>query len=76
MDDRVRHIMAVALELPEHQIDEHLGAEHTSNWDSIRHLNLVMALEDAFAVSFSTEELVALTSYHAIMEALAQRGRP
>jgi acyl carrier protein len=74
LDDRVRHIIAVALELPEQEVDEHLGAEHTANWDSIRHLNLVMALEDAFAVSFSTDELTALTSYRAIMEALAQRG--
>jgi acyl carrier protein len=47
MNDRVRHILGVALEMPEQQISESLSAEDTSNWDSIRHLNLVMALEEA-----------------------------
>ena len=74
MNERVRHILGVVLEMPEQQIDEKLSAEVTSNWDSIRHLNLVMALEDAFGVSFSSDELGRLTSYRAIVDALGQRG--
>ena len=74
MNERVRHILAVVLQIPEHDIDERLAAEHTSNWDSIRHLDLVMALEETFAVSFTSEELGTLTSYRAIVEALDQRG--
>jgi acyl carrier protein len=74
MNDRVRHILGVVLEMPEQQIDEKLSAEDTSNWDSIRHLNLVMALEEAFGISFSSDELGQLTSYQAIIEALGQRG--
>ena len=60
--------------MPEHEVDERLSAEQTTNWDSIRHLDLVMALEEAFGVSFSSEELGVLTSYRAIVEALGQRG--
>jgi acyl carrier protein len=74
MNERVRHILAVVLDVPEGDVDEGLSAEQTTNWDSIRHLDLIMALEEAFGVSFSSEELGALTSYHAIAEALGQRG--
>jgi acyl carrier protein len=74
MNERVRHILGVVLEMSEQQIDEKLSAEDTSNWDSIRHLNLVMALEEAFGVSFSSDELGRLTSYRAIVDALGQRG--
>jgi len=74
MNERVRHILSVVLEMPEREIDERLTAEQTSNWDSIRQLNLVMALEEAFGVTFSSEELGLLTSYRAIADALAQRG--
>ena len=74
MNERVRHILGVVLEMPEQQIDERLTAEDAGNWDSIRHLNLVMALEDAFGVSFSSDELGRLTSYRAIVDALAERG--
>jgi acyl carrier protein len=74
MNERVRHILSVVLEIPEGEIDVGLSAEQTTNWDSIRHLDLIMALEEAFGVSFSSEELGALTSYRAIVEALGQRG--
>jgi acyl carrier protein len=74
MNERVRHILAVELEMPEQHIDEKLSAEDTSNWDSIRHLNLVMAIEESFGVSFSSDELGRLTSYRAIADALAERG--
>jgi acyl carrier protein len=74
MDERLRHVLAVVLEMPEAQVDEQLTAEQTSNWDSMRHLNLIMALEDAFGVTFASEELGELTSYRAIAEALARRG--
>ena len=74
MDERLRHVLAVVLEMPEAQIDEQLTAEQTSNWDSMRHLNLIMALEDAFGVTFASEELGELTSHRAIAEALARRG--
>ena len=74
MNELVRHILLVVLEIPEHEIDDRLSAEQTTNWDSIRHLDLVMALEEAFGVSFSSEELGALTSYRAIVEALGRRG--
>ncbi len=74
MNERVRHILGVVLEMPEQDINEKLSAEVASNWDSIRHLNLVMALEEAFGVSFSSDELGQLTSYRAIVDALGQRG--
>jgi acyl carrier protein len=74
MNERVRHILGIVLEIPEAEIDERLSAEHAGNWDSIRHLDLVMALEEAFGVSFSSDELGALTSYGAIVEALERRG--
>ena len=74
MNERVRHILGVVLEMSEQQIDDKLSAEDTSNWDSIRHLNLVMALEEAFGVSFTSDELGRLTSYRAIVDALGQRG--
>ena len=74
MNERVRHILGLVLEMPEQDINEKLSAEDAGNWDSIRHLNLVMALEEAFGVSFSSDELSQLTSYRAIVDALGQRG--
>jgi acyl carrier protein len=74
MNERIRSILSDVLEMPAHDISEGLSAEQTSNWDSMRQINLMMALEEAFDVSFTSEELGTLTSYRAIADALAQRG--
>ena len=37
-------------------------------WDSLGHLNLVLALEEAFSVSFSVDEMPDLVSVEAIVE--------
>ncbi|GIW73800.1 MAG: hypothetical protein KatS3mg103_0322 [Phycisphaerales bacterium] len=36
--------------------------ETTESWDSIAHLNIVMALESAFGVTFDPQEIPELTS--------------
>jgi acyl carrier protein len=41
-----------------------------SRWDSIRHLELVFTLEDAFDVRFDAAELPALDSLEAIVDHL------
>jgi len=74
MNERIRSILSDILEMPAHDINEGLSAEQTSSWDSMKQINLMMALEEAFNVSFTSEELGMLTSYRAIADALAQRG--
>ena len=61
------------LDMPVTEIHDGFSVETAGNWDSIHHLNLVMALEDAFGVSFSSSEITGLQSYRAIEQALAAR---
>lgn len=43
-------------------------------WDSMGHLNLVLALEQAFNVQFSPEEIAGMTSVRLAAETLAKKG--
>jgi len=43
------------------------------SWDSLRHLNLVMAIEEHFRITFHPEEIPALTSVRNISEAIRRR---
>lgn len=44
-------------------------------WDSLRHVELMFALEDAFGVQFSSEELTTIDSVPAIVTALTEKER-
>lgn len=74
MDSKLRNTIAAALGMNEDEITRETSAGNEPRWDSLRHMNLVFALEDAFGVRFSDEEIPMLTSVRAIEEALAKRA--
>ncbi|GGK82039.1 acyl carrier protein [Mangrovihabitans endophyticus] len=43
------------------------------HWDSLGHLSLVVALEEAFEVEFEEDEVLTLDSYHAAAEMIAKK---
>lgn len=65
-------VLAQVLELPEAACAD-LARSEQPKWDSLRHLELVFALEDTFGVRFSAEEIAGLTSVASIAEVV--RGR-
>jgi acyl carrier protein len=46
--------------------DENTSQTNCAEWDSLRHLNLVVELEDAFSIQFEPEEIVSMKSVEAI----------
>jgi acyl carrier protein len=49
------------------------SAETIKSWDSVRHLNLIMAIEERFGLAFEADEIPSLISVSAISEALDRR---
>lgn len=44
-------------------VDETMTRENTPKWDSLLHLTLVTAIEDAFDIMMDTEDILELDSY-------------
>ena len=42
------------------KISEGMTAKDVEGWDSLTHVNLIVAVEKSFKISFSTKEVVAL----------------
>jgi acyl carrier protein len=74
MDDKLRKIISEILAVAEDLIDSTTSTETQPKWDSLRHMNLILAIEDEFSVRFSDEEIPLLTSVAAIEKALAKRS--
>jgi len=75
MSDRVRTIVAEVLGVDEREVDEDTSAVTLAEWDSLRHMNLVVALEEELGVRFDDDVVTKITSVAAIREALAQARR-
>ena len=65
--------MARVLEVPIDRIDDDASPDTIDNWDSLRHMNLVMALEEEFGVQFSTDEIIELLNFRLIVLTLQDK---
>ena len=73
-EDEVRRIMAEVLEISADRIASNASMKTLEAWDSLHHLQLILALESGLDVSFSPDETVEITSLPAICDALRNHG--
>ena len=52
---------------------EKLKYQDIKNWDSVGHMELIMALEDAFNISIETEDIVNLNSFEQGKKILSEK---
>lgn len=49
-----------------------LGYQDIAQWDSVGHMGLIAALEEAFDIMMDTDDIIDLSSYEKGMEILAE----
>lgn len=71
MEEKVLEILKEVIE------DENVTVEtsqlNNSNWDSLRHLNLIVELECEFDTTFEPEEIAEMTSVLKILEVIKKK---
>ena len=72
MDDKIVSIVSQVLEVPVADIGLDSSPDTLPAWDSLKHLNLVVALEEAFRIQFSDRQVMEMMSVRAICAAVAQ----
>ena len=70
----VRRIIAGALFMDESELPAILSQATCAKWTSLYHLTLVVALEEHFGTSFTTAEIIGMTSAEAITHVLESRA--
>ena len=62
-EDRLKQIVADVLEVEPGAIGPDFSMDTVEQWDSLRHLTLVLAIEDGFGISVPDEEAANITSW-------------
>ena len=70
MEEKIKQIMSAALEVNIAEINNETNSDSIDSWDSLHHMNLVVALEEEFSVEFEEEEIIELMSFKSIQEKL------
>ena len=71
---KVEGVLAEVLQLPPSQITDDLTMKDVEAWDSLKHMELIVALETALEVQLTFEEIVTMQSVREIKRVLAERS--
>jgi acyl carrier protein len=64
--DRIKDTMSIVFEIPVEDINDESSADNIASWDSLRHLNLILGLEEEFDISLPDEEVGNLVNFKLI----------
>ncbi len=71
---KLENLFANLLQEPLESINDDTSPRNTKSWDSLKHLELVMAVEGAYSVQFTMAEIVGLNSVGRVRELLKMKG--
>lgn len=73
-EDRVASVFASVLGIPADAVTDDLRYASIPQWDSIAHMSVVAALEEAFGVMIDMEDVIDMSSVGKAREILRKHG--
>jgi acyl carrier protein len=74
MTDRVYEVVASILRVPRESLGPDSSPDTLPQWDSLKHLQIILALEEALGIQLSVEEIEAMQSVGVILAIAESRA--
>jgi acyl carrier protein len=74
MIDPVHRVFAETLNIPVETVTDDTAPDNTAAWDSLKAMDLVAAIEEAFSVELTTAEIMAMRSVGRARAVLKKKG--
>tara|TARA_B100000768_G_C11210740_1_gene345890 strand:+ start:181 stop:432 length:252 start_codon:yes stop_codon:yes gene_type:complete len=62
IEDKVLHLISITLNIPKSKIDTNSSMKSIHEWDSLAHLNIVLAMEESLEIQLDLDELAVISS--------------
>lgn len=73
LEERVFEIFSKVMNFSRDKISLKTTIEEVENWDSVQHLNLILAIEEEFNVKFNPDEIQEMLSIEMILNNLKSK---
>ena len=71
MNDRIKSVMAAVFDIAPENISDEASPHDIKAWDSLKHMNLILALEEEFNIHFEDAEIPSLVNFRIIAATVA-----
>lgn len=73
VNERVRRTMSALLNVPSEALRDESSREALEEWDSLKHMHLVLALEEEFGIEFADDEVSGLATVGGLTQAITEK---
>jgi acyl carrier protein len=73
VEQTVKELMSILLNIDATKIDDSTAMDNTPGWDSANQINLILALEEEFSISFEVAEFELMTSFFDIVQVVSAK---
>ena len=67
MEEKIKRIMAYLFDINENEISEKTAFNSVKKWDSLKHMELIIALEKEFKIKFDSHEIPTMINFKIIV---------
>ncbi len=73
LKDKIKEIMSAIFNVDISNINEDSSSDTIDSWDSLKHMNLILAIEEEFNLSLSDDEVINMFDFKSINNTLEVR---
>lgn len=74
MDVRLKRILKDIFNLSDKEFTAHMTKDDVSNWDSLKHMDLITTLEKEYAVEIEMLEIITMLTFDDVVNTLRSKG--
>lgn len=74
VEESIKNLLSEVLQMPAASITDDLAMKDLDVWDSLKHMELVVSVEQRFGIELSFDEIVAMQNVREIKRVLRERG--
>jgi acyl carrier protein len=73
MENKIKEILSLVLGIDQNLIHDDSMSSDFKQWDSVKHINIVLVLEEEFKIKFTPEEMAELISVKLINHVVKEK---
>jgi acyl carrier protein len=73
IENRIKTVIASVLNISKSEIHNKTSSDTIKSWDSLKHMNIIVGLEEEFDIEFDADEIANLLNYELIRVYIMQK---
>lgn len=74
MEQKLKDLMAELFKMQQEEITESLTMKDVDVWDSLKHMELIVSIEEMFGIELTFDEIVVMQTFKEIKRVLKEKG--